>query len=205
MKTFYKSEQSGRSMVEMLGVLAIIGVLSVGGIAGYSKAMTKFKISKATDQVSMTVTNIRTLFSGQPNYSGLTTETAIQMGAIGADMLNGKNQASASEAFNAFNGQVGIVSATVNGNADAGFTMTFTGLGKEACVSLASADWGSGSGSGLVSVAAGTGAATGDTCTAANTATMTGTGQTKLPMPLFAAAAACANNGESNCVAWTYY
>ena len=30
----------GRSMIEMLGVLAIIGVLSVGGIAGYSKAMS---------------------------------------------------------------------------------------------------------------------------------------------------------------------
>ena len=30
--------ESGRSMVEMLGVLAIIGVLSVGGIAGYTTA-----------------------------------------------------------------------------------------------------------------------------------------------------------------------
>ena len=29
--------ENGRSMVEMLGVLAIIGVLSVGGIAGYSR------------------------------------------------------------------------------------------------------------------------------------------------------------------------
>ena len=28
--------ESGRSMVEMLGVLAIIGVFSVGGIAGYT-------------------------------------------------------------------------------------------------------------------------------------------------------------------------
>ena len=36
-----KEEQNGRSMIEMLGVLAIIGVLSVGGIAGYSKAMMK--------------------------------------------------------------------------------------------------------------------------------------------------------------------
>ena len=36
----------GRSMIEMLGVLAIIGVLSVGGIAGYSKAMEKWKIDK---------------------------------------------------------------------------------------------------------------------------------------------------------------
>ncbi len=37
--------QSGRSMIEMLGVLAIIAVLSVGGIAGYSKAMEKIKIN----------------------------------------------------------------------------------------------------------------------------------------------------------------
>ena len=40
------AQETGRSMVEMLGVLAIIGVLSVGGIAGYSKAMFKYKISK---------------------------------------------------------------------------------------------------------------------------------------------------------------
>ena len=37
---------AGRSMIEMLGVLAIIAVLTVGGIAGYSKAMTQFKVNK---------------------------------------------------------------------------------------------------------------------------------------------------------------
>ena len=41
---------AGRSMVEMLGVLAIIGVLSVGAIAGYSKAMMKYKLNKMVDQ-----------------------------------------------------------------------------------------------------------------------------------------------------------
>ena len=40
----------GRSMIEMLGVLAIIGVLSVGGIAGYSKAMMMWKINVAINQ-----------------------------------------------------------------------------------------------------------------------------------------------------------
>ena len=35
MKNFEIKNQNGRSMIEMLGVLAIIGVLSVGGIAGY--------------------------------------------------------------------------------------------------------------------------------------------------------------------------
>ena len=43
---------SGRSMVEMLGVLAIIGVLSVGAIAGYSKAMFKYKLNKQTEQTN---------------------------------------------------------------------------------------------------------------------------------------------------------
>ena len=46
---------AGRSMIEMLGVLAIVGVLSVGGIAGYSKAMEKFKITKAVGEYNMLV------------------------------------------------------------------------------------------------------------------------------------------------------
>ena len=45
----------GRSMIEMLGVLAIIGVLSVGGIAGYSKAMEQFRINKAISEYSMLI------------------------------------------------------------------------------------------------------------------------------------------------------
>ena len=48
----YKNFEKGRSMIEMLGVLAIIGVLSVGGIAGYSKAMEKFKLNKAIEEYS---------------------------------------------------------------------------------------------------------------------------------------------------------
>ena len=49
--------RSGRSMVEMLGVLAIIGVLSVGAIVGYSKAMMKYKLNKQAEQLN-TVFNL---------------------------------------------------------------------------------------------------------------------------------------------------
>lgn len=44
--------QSGRSMVEMLGVLAIIGVLSVGGIAGYSLSMRRHRANQIVDTMS---------------------------------------------------------------------------------------------------------------------------------------------------------
>lgn len=54
----YKNLENGRSMIEMLGVLAIIAVLSVGGIAGYSKAMEKFKINKVIDDLNMLIFNL---------------------------------------------------------------------------------------------------------------------------------------------------
>ena len=47
-----EKSESGRSMVEMLGTLAIIGVLSIGGIAGYTYAMNKSKANDILDGVS---------------------------------------------------------------------------------------------------------------------------------------------------------
>ena len=45
--------QSGRSMVEMLGTLAIIGVLSIGGIMGYSYAMDKYRANEVMNDVNL--------------------------------------------------------------------------------------------------------------------------------------------------------
>ena len=41
--------ESGRSMVEMLGVLAIIGVLSIGGITGYTMSMNRYQANQIID------------------------------------------------------------------------------------------------------------------------------------------------------------
>ena len=48
----FKKLESGRSMVEMLGVLAIIGVLSVGGIAGYTLSMRRHRANGVADAMS---------------------------------------------------------------------------------------------------------------------------------------------------------
>ena len=44
-----RNDQNGRSMIEMLGVLAIIGVLSIGGIAGYTLAMNRYRANELLD------------------------------------------------------------------------------------------------------------------------------------------------------------
>ena len=46
-----KGDESGRSMVEMLGVLAIMGVLAIGGIAGYRYAMDKYNANEILNEV----------------------------------------------------------------------------------------------------------------------------------------------------------
>jgi len=62
-----KRLQSGRSMIEMLGVLAIVGVLSAGGIAGYSMAMQIYKTNQLIDKIQLIATQTRKLYKG--NYS----------------------------------------------------------------------------------------------------------------------------------------
>ena len=55
----YKNiNESGRSMIEMLGVLAIIGVLSVGGIAGYSKAMMMWRSNVQRNMLTELISGI---------------------------------------------------------------------------------------------------------------------------------------------------
>ena len=48
----YINTQSGRSMVEMLGTLAIMGVLTIGGIAGYRYAINKSNANTILNAVS---------------------------------------------------------------------------------------------------------------------------------------------------------
>ena len=148
MVTLYKNEQAGRSMVEMLGVLAIIGVLSIGGISGYSKAMAKYRINKTLDQISMLVMNIRTLFASSMDYGGLTPQLAIDMGIIPGEMQGAGSDGSI---INAFQGPVNITEGSQGGQGRS-FVISYGGLTQEACISLATADWGSQAGSGLYSI-----------------------------------------------------
>ena len=188
MKLFNKIEQSGRSMIEMLGVLAIIGVLSVGGISGYSKAMAKFKLTKAQDQLAMILINIRTAFAGSANYEGLTNATAVSLNIVPSDMLPGgvgntSGVTSTSGILNAFSGAVTIATEASNQH----FTVKFDGLSREACSTLASADWGA---EGLVEI------------------DINGTAQysqENLPIKPTTAINNCSLTDSTNSITWEYY
>ena len=78
--------EKGRSMIEMLGVLSIVGILTVGGISGYLKAVNKYNFQRLMGEANTIFTNIRTIYSHQRNYQGLNNTVALQAGLIPEEM-----------------------------------------------------------------------------------------------------------------------
>lgn len=180
-----KTNESGRSMIEMLGVLAIIGVLSIGGIAGYSKAMGKHRVNKTIDQITQIVSSTRSLFYGHKSYAALDDSTAdlVKKGHLFPDELG------TGTGTNPFGGNVTIKSTkkTSTDSKNKAFSITYTLIPEEACIDLITQDWGSGARSGFVSIKVGS-----------------KTFESS-PVSLINATDNAACNGQNNTITWSFY
>jgi hypothetical protein len=78
--------ESGRSMIEMLGVLAIMGVLTVGAIGLISTAMRTQKRNTVNEEVLQMVTGVRQLLGEYDDFSHIDNTTIF--GAIGMSPKN---------------------------------------------------------------------------------------------------------------------
>ena len=137
----------GRSMIEMLGVLAIIGVLSVGGIAGYSKAMEKYKINKTISAVAQIALNIKNLYAEQKNYYGLGVVDGPNREVLNIVVPSDMRDDSVVYAVrHPLNGQLAIYATggnyTETTETYTAFAISIKGINKRACAEIASFDWG---------------------------------------------------------------
>ena len=110
-----KTNESGRSMVEMLGVLAIIGVLSVGGIVGYTTAMNKHRANQILNGASV---------------RAIVVSTQIQRGSAAPTL------GEFTDADNAVGGATFTGLATWNKDTDKRFSLTLTGVSTEICTQM---------------------------------------------------------------------
>ncbi len=141
-----KNAQSGRSMIEMLGVLAIIGVLSVGGIAGYSKAMMKYRINKTIEQITLIVGNFRTFYSRQKEIdfgcafcnSSYNEDKIIQKAKLIPDEMMVLTDGVLTDATNAFGGKMGIERYD---DSSPTLYLSFNNIPQEACIEIVSHNW----------------------------------------------------------------
>ena len=137
-----KNTQSGRSMIEMLGVLAIIGVLSVGGIAGYSKAMNKYRINKAIEQITLIAGNVRAFFAPQRNYVGIDNSTILRKAKLIPEEMWNTSNTGFSSVFGWFVSLYPTNKAKSSGSDDQAFMIHYVLQNDaEICIEILSQDW----------------------------------------------------------------
>ena len=144
-----KQNQQGRSMIEMLGVLAIIGILSIGGLAGYAKAMAKYRVNQEIYQMTLMASTIRSLWGSQRNYKDIGLEagtpdfnnTFYRAGVIPKDRCHLYNN-KCSYANNGFGGLIRVHSTAKNAEGDhLAFYIKNEGLSENECIEFANQDW----------------------------------------------------------------
>ena len=67
--------ESGRSMIEMLGVLAIMGVITAAAVGGIRLAMQSTKRTSVQDDVAQMTTGVRQLLGDYDDFSGINNAT----------------------------------------------------------------------------------------------------------------------------------
>lgn len=139
-----KKQESGRSMIEMVGVLAVMGLITAGAFVLITSAMSSQKMSRVDDDVSAIVAGTRLLYNGQQNFYGLTNEATGLLGFSGSNPYGGNYYLSSND-------------TTSTAETAARFYVYVTGLNKSQCNALKGRAWAGGSksqASGTATVAA---------------------------------------------------
>ena len=147
-----KTNIYGRSMIEMLGVLAIIAVLSAGALRGYSQAMRRHRLNEMISQTAQMVVNIRSFYGNQDSYASFNKDIAVQYNIVTQRMLG-----EGSTLYNPYHGRIhfSLDAAVDGGPEDTAFVITYRDLPVEACVGMARTDWGHGEKYGFLGLSVG--------------------------------------------------
>lgn len=163
-----KISQSGRSMMEMLGVLAIVGVLSVGGFAMVGKMQANYEANKVMDEIADLANRVRVVFR---DYEGdMPINKYIRKAKAYPDSFNENESGDVND--NEFVGTTGmnyslryLCSGEQNTQGCKGtkyFNIFLYPISEDLCNQIVTSNWGSPSTNGFIGI--GTGSAITSTC-----------------------------------------
>lgn len=126
MKKQIKKQQSGRSMIEMVGVLAVMGLITAGAFVLISSANSSQKRNRAIDDFMEIAAGVRSLYAEHDTFPAATvmTNTTV-MTALGKS-TQGPYSGSTYEVARA---------------SDTTFTVKLTGMPANDCSALAIKQW----------------------------------------------------------------
>ena len=117
-------QESGRSMIEMLGVLAIMGIITVGAISMISYAMRMQKHSRVSDDVYQIVLGVRQMLGEHDDFTKIDNSTIFT-----ALAMSNKNP---------YGGKYTVGVNPVNSRQ---FVVTIDGLSDSECKALVTKAW----------------------------------------------------------------
>ena len=146
----YGHENIGRSMVEMIGVLAVIGVLSIGTVVLLTSAIEKHRVNSVINQITEVVTNTHNMFGQHDgrDYSSLDFNVKKMSDAS----YNNRKIADKLKLFpdkirldgykNAFDGDIQyFADGRFKDNDGKAFVFELYSIPQDACIALVTKDW----------------------------------------------------------------
>lgn len=124
------SNESGRSLIEMLGTIAIITMITIGGIAATRVGLDTFRANSTADQIEQVAQGVLDLYSWKKNFNGVGSDTfwTKNCGGVYKPCTNGK--------FDPIVGDAMSVTSFNNG-----FKITVTNIPSITCRALVGKDW----------------------------------------------------------------
>jgi len=152
------TNEKGRSTLEMLCVLAIMGILSVIALNGYQYMMAKYKANKEVALVSQMISVIQQAYISQESYEGLSNNTLNSLAVLPTDFDTTK----LSKMFSPYGGYFSVFSSdpenmnradAVKDNAYTTAVIEVRNIPQQTCIFLATTNWGVSLKDGLLGVA----------------------------------------------------
>ena len=125
----FKHSESGRTMLEMLGVLGIMGIIMYGAIAGINYGMSTYKINQTYNEIQEAIQGIQDLYSWSRSYDGLNISQVCE---------NDIYTCISNTISNSFGGGISI--EPINDNDS--FKITYDAVDQASCNRLKEMEWG---------------------------------------------------------------
>ena len=133
MNNIHNNNQTGRSMIEMLAVLMIMGILTVGVMAGFNQMISKYNASKMHADIHSIYSEVVNLYAWQRNFPPAFDSKELCENDIFPDGCTGDKK---DEALNPFDGSYDLTP-----NEDGTLTIEANNIDPDACKDLCLREW----------------------------------------------------------------
>lgn len=130
--------QAGATLIEIIMVVALISIITIGALVYYNTAQQGSKVSEAVAGVTALSAVIRNQFSTQGSYTGITSPVVAKFGGVPESLIVKASDTSAPTLRHPWNSSataVAIATETITAAGD-GFKITLAEVPANVCADL---------------------------------------------------------------------